>query len=94
MIGLIASARDYSYRDTRERAKHPLDHNHMFVSLVILSGIILGPRVDQLARETLTSGFICDDAIMSPLLGSEKPSPVRIIIGHTYYTLSSGTTHS
>jgi len=68
--------------------------NIMFVSWVILSGIILRPHVDQLVKHTLISGFIYDDAIMSPLLGSEKPSAVRIIIGHTYYILSSGMTHS
>jgi len=71
-----------------------LQNNIVFVSWVILSGIILGPHVDQLVRHVLTSGFIFDDAIMSPLLESEKSSAVRIIIGHTYYILSSGTTHS
>jgi len=45
-------------------------------------------------RIPCASGFTYYDAIMLPLLGSEKPSAVRIIIGHTYYTLSSGTTHS
>ena len=41
-----------------------------------------------------TSGFTYDDAIMSPLQGSEKSSAVRIIISHTYYILSSRTTNS
>ena len=31
-----------------------------------------------------TNGFKYDDSIMSPLLRSEKPSAVHIIIGHTY----------
>jgi hypothetical protein len=78
----------------RKRAKHLLVYDHMFVSQVILSGIILGPHVDQLIKHVLVCGFKVDDAIMSPLLGSEKPSAVRIIIDHTYYILSSGTSHS
>jgi hypothetical protein len=67
----------------------------MFVSQVIPSGITLEPRVDQLVITTVVLARVTyDDAIMSPLLESEKPSAVRIIIGHTYYTLSGGTTHS
>jgi hypothetical protein len=66
----------------------------MFVSRVIFSGIILRPRVDELVKGNLTSGFTYDDAIITPLLGSEKPSALHMIIGHTYYNLSSGTTHS
>jgi len=65
------------------------------VGQVIFSGIILVPRVEQLVIWfTLTSRFTYDDAIMSPLLGSEKSSAVRIIIGPTYYILSSRKTHS
>jgi len=40
------------------------------------------------------SGFTYHDAIMSPFLGSEKPSAVRISIGHTYYILAGEKTHS
>jgi len=41
-----------------------------------------------------TSRFNHDDTILLPWLRSEKPSAVRINIGHTYCTLSSGVTHS
>jgi hypothetical protein len=61
------------------------EYVNMVVSQVILSGITLEPRVDPLVGHYgHTSRITYDNAIMSPLLGSEKPSAVRIIMGHTY----------
>jgi hypothetical protein len=57
----------------------------MVVSQVILSGIILELRVDQLVEDYgRTSRFNYDDAIMLPYWEVKKPSPGRMIIGHTY----------
>ena len=50
-----------------------------------------GSISDKLVR---TRGFKFDDAILSPLLGYEKLSTVHILIDHSCYILSSGTTHS
>ena len=53
------------------------------------------PRVHQIGDESArTSRYKYHDATMSPLLGSEKPSAVRVVIGHIYYILSSGAIHS
>ena len=43
------------------------EYVNMFVSQVILGGITLEPRVDQLVEDQgRTSGFNYDDAIMAP----------------------------
>jgi len=70
-------------------------NNIWFVREAVLSRITLRPHVDQLAvGHACASRFNHDDAIMSSLLGTEKPSAVCIIIGHTYYLCSSWAIHS
>ena len=64
-----------------------LNYDIMFVSRVIFSGITLWPLADQLVEDySRTSGLNYDDAIVSPLPGSENPSAVHIVISHDYYT--------
>jgi hypothetical protein len=61
------------------------EYVNMSVSQVILSGITLEPRVDQLVETTVA---LADSIMMMQLCRHncevKKPSAVHIIIGHIY----------
>jgi len=78
------------------RCKTPTyDYMKMDVSQPDRNRFTLEPHVNELVKITVAQGDSNNhDSILSPLSGSEKPSVVRIIIGHMHYTLCSGKTQS
>lgn len=65
----------------------------MFARYVNVSGITIGPHVDQLVTSTLSQA---DSNIIKQFCRHnwELKTAVRIIIGNTNYVSSSGTTDS